>query len=181
MKSQRSALIKELLALYIKYGAAEFEATTRTLREGQIEKLIADASDSLSFATKRSGQQLDISVGLLKSQRRKLSKQDSFNELISRLEVSGGARNLALARSLRGLINQGSLSLHSINQVMTTIGVPSNSKPRDRYQAGKQILDYLLELPEDDAIRKAELISQTQDQRGSSLQRWADIIVKREE
>jgi hypothetical protein len=65
----------------------------------------------------------------------------------------------------------------AINEYMALIGVPFSGRVTDRYEAARQIAEYLGRLPKGDAREKINAVTQFKT-RDSSLQRWTDIIVK---
>lgn len=180
MTSRASRLTRELLSLYIQYGADEFEAAARELREGKLGHLIADAADSLETAVRISKSE-GVKPGIRdRAGPGRPSKRDILTRYLVRLKDSGGKTDTAVAEFAERILRRQVLNTPaSVSDYMELLGISAANRRADRYQSIRQITEFLKTLPEKEAIEK---IRSAKDlgQRGSSLQGWTDIIVRSE-
>jgi len=173
MRSRSAALLNELLGLYAKYGPQAFEEATRQLREGEITKLIADALD-----------QLPISAGNLESKQRlrtgstRKPKHELLLEEVSRLRDAGTWKLRKIAEFAERILSRQILETSSLlREYMSFIGMPITQRQGDRIENIRQIMRYLANLPEHEILNQIQMADDVRP-RKSSLQKWADIIVK---
>jgi hypothetical protein len=178
MKSRESPLTKELLALYLKYGAKEFEVAARELRTGDFSRLIAQAVDSLGAAAPRSKSGIKRSDPTERTPTPRRSKQEILIDYIDNLMKTGSSADAEIAKFAERIMRRNVFATsRSLHDYMAIIGVKSDVKTGDRYQYIKRIAEFLRALPKEEVterIRSAEGLGEG----GSDLQRWADIIVK---
>ena len=178
MKHQTSRLTKELLSLYIRYGPEEFEAVARELREGNLARLIADAVDSLDATVKTSGAPSGKTSRSARAGQTRPSKGELMARYLAKLAASGANADAAIAQFAERIAKRDILeTTAALREYMTIIGMPMFSNTADRYQNIKHITEFLKGLPEMEAMEKIR-IGDDLGGRRSSLQQWADIIVK---
>jgi len=176
MRTRESALIRELLSLYLKYGPDTFEETGRLLREENPAEIIAKTLESLTLVTPRSK-----AAGLKRRNNiagAKKSKYELFTEELDQLSKTSTESQKRAIEFVEEILDRRILkSPNALRQYMAYIGVSVTDRPIDRYDSIKQILEYLMSLPDRETRQKISAITQMRDEE-SSLQRWADIIVK---
>ena len=174
MKNREATLIKELLALYVKYGADTFEAAVREIRTGETARLIADAADDLHRAVQRTG----IRAAGRRPLKLKKTKRDLASERIADMKNTHRSVDIVVAEFAERILNHEILPTSAaLREYMAFIGVPMSGRHLDRYDALVSITDHLRNLPELQAKQSIESIRDFNDP-VSPLQRWADIIVK---
>jgi hypothetical protein len=175
MRNRDVQLVRELLSLYVKYGPEAFEAAVRELREGNVTQAIADAAENLQATAQRANFGRAPSSGTRSS---KKSKHELLGERISRLRQSGLPSDAQIADLLEKILNREVLnSPNSLREYMSLIGVPATARLTDRYDSVRIIMEYLQGLPDQQKHDRIHAVDQFKN-RESSLQRWADIIVK---
>jgi hypothetical protein len=180
MTSRGSPLTRELLALYLKYGAKEFEVAARELRRGDFSRLIAQAADSLGEAIQKSKSETESSSPRESTGAARRSKQEILVDYADGLMKTGSDTDAAIAKFVKQIISRQVLTTRrALQDYMDLIGMQSGVRTTDRYQHIKRIAEFLRSFPNEvvmEKIRSAEDLREG----GSALQRWADIIVRPE-
>jgi hypothetical protein len=178
MRSRNSTLIKELLSLYVKYGADAFEAAARELREGNVTETIAETAEHLREVARRA------KVGKPESSRTtyppRKSKQELLAEQIANVRNTGNKSDFEIPGLVQNIIDRQILKTPgSLREYMAFIGVPMAERHGDRYDSAKRILEFLKTLPEHELGGRIRAIEHVRGEE-SSLQKWTNIIVKPE-
>jgi uncharacterized protein YecE (DUF72 family) len=178
MKNRTSRLTEELLALYLRYGPEEFEATARELREGDFARLIAETADNLGFAVKNQRSASGKTSLPTRGGRARSSKGELLERYLAKLRASGARTDVAISQLGDRLVKRDLLpTAAAVKDYMTVIGMPMFASSADRNRNIRQIAEFLRRLPQKEAMEKMQVADDLGD-RSSSLQRWADIIVK---
>jgi hypothetical protein len=180
MTTRGSPLTKELLALYLKYGAKEFEVAARELRSGDFARLIAEAADGVGAATHGS----KPNTGSPRLERRtptaRRSKQDMLTDYFNSLMQTGDDKDAAIAKFAEQILSRQVLATsRALQDYMDMIGMRAGVRTTDRYQHIKRVAEFLRALPNDEVIEKIRSADNV-GEGGSALQRWTDIIVRSE-
>jgi hypothetical protein len=180
MTSRESPLTKELLALYLKYGAREFEVAARELRAGDFSRLIAQAADDLGAAIQRSKSGTASSSPREGTGAARRSKKEILIDYLDGLMKTGNDTDAAIGKFAERIMSRQVLATtQALHDFMDLIGMRSGVRTTDRYQYIKRITEFLRALPKEEVtekIRSAEDLGKG----GSALQRWTDIIVRSE-
>jgi hypothetical protein len=177
MRAQSAALVKELLFLYAKYGPEAFQAAARELRGGRPADLIAEAVENLPEAAGRDGARRTYAG---RSGTPKKSKHDLAEDYVYRLRNSALPIERKIANFLAKILDREMLKTSvSLRDYMSFIGMPVVDHISDRYNAVRRIGDHLLSLPENQVEDQIDAAGDIKEN-DSSLQRWTNIIVKRE-
>jgi hypothetical protein len=180
MTTRGSPLTKELLALYLKYGATEFEVAARELRSGDFAQLIAQAADSVGAAIHGSKPNAGSSRLGERAPTARRSKQDMLIDYVDGLMKTGDDKDAAVAKFAEQILSRQVLATsHTLQDYMDMIGMRAGVKTTDRYQHIKRIAEFLRALPKDEVIEKIRS-AENLGEGGSALQRWTDIIVRSE-
>jgi hypothetical protein len=178
MTNVHRKLTKELLALYIKYGAREFNSAIKELRESNIGGTVADAAEAV-VELLRDSRPRSVEVNPLNNTPPKsLSSRDRLVHYIQTLESGNDRRKADVAGVTRKILNREALqSPNMIRDYMFRSGIPLEEKKLDRYRATRKIAEYLLALSPQEADEQIRAIEQMREA-SSSLQKWTDVIVK---
>jgi hypothetical protein len=180
MTNVHRKLTKDLLALYIKYGAREFNAAIKELRESNIGDTIADAAQAVGDAVRDSKSGLGKPSRLDATVSKTLNSRERLIRYIDLLEQSGDRNKMYIAGLGRRMITKQVLETTSaIKDYMFRSGILMEGKQRDRYRSIRRIIDYLLDLPSQQVNEQIRAIEEIRGA-SSSLQKWTDVIVKRE-
>jgi hypothetical protein len=169
--SRADKLVRELMALYAKYGAAEFEAAIRSLEAGGPTALIA----RLASVAGRRRSEPRVS-GPRSSSSKRLKQRQLLDTFVAELESSADGEQQMLAGFVNDIAQRRLLrSPASLREYATSLGI--SERDGDRYKIAIQIGELLAhEAPE---TRKSHMLlaAQLKNER-SSLQQWSDLIVK---
>jgi hypothetical protein len=178
MKSQTFRLTRELLALYLRYGPEEFEAASRELREGKLGQLVADTADNVGNAAKQLGPGIKRLRTPARAAQPRPSKRESLTAYLERLKAAGTEADVVIAHFAERIVRQEILdSAAAMRDFMRLIGIRSPVKSTDKYQNIRQVVEFLRGLPPPEAREKISVAEHLRAH-SSSLQGWADIIVK---
>lgn len=178
MTTVDSELIRELLSLYVKYGAAEFEAAARALRRGDVTRAIAEAAEGLGSSARARNK--DAARGAAHRGPVAAKSQEELTEFFHELDNLGTKKSRDISDLGRKILKKETLKTsRSLREYMLIIGIPVGDQLPRRIQAAHKISKYLMDLPEREVSEKLELLQSVADN-GSSLQKWADIIVRSE-
>jgi len=168
-KSPSHEILRDLFALYSKYGKAEIEKAINELESGDSGRILAKLSRrSLeAFSTKNS----DV---LGRSRRR--SSRDRLEEFLSRLAADDDGK-----KQIRALVAEiaGGRSLagpKALGSFATQLGI-SAGKKIDRLALAQRIGETLAQKSESEIEQYVKLAHQL-ERRKSSLDEWSKIIVK---
>lgn len=174
MRGREVALIRELLALYAKYGGEAFEVAVRQIRAGEMAELIADTAD----AVRRAAQNRRASAIRAGEARPRKTKREIAIERIAGMKGTGRKTDAVIAGLAERILNREVLPTPaSLREYMELIGMPVSGRHTERNDALFEVTDYLRGLPEAEVIRSVDAVQNLRTP-VSSLQRWADIIVK---
>lgn len=175
MSKRSLSLVRELLALYAKYGPETFDAAIRDLRQGDFIKPIAAAADTIAGVPYSVAAKSPIGRHLVVSRK---SKQELLAEEVRLLRSTGIKRDSLAADLIERLMRREILGTPaSLRDYMAFIGMPVSERQIDRYDNIRSILKYLTTLPERESAERIDAADKIKA-RNSSLQRWADIIVR---
>jgi formate dehydrogenase maturation protein FdhE len=173
-KDQRS-IIKDILALYQRYGADEIERAVQSLKNGDALREISD----LTVNVVRRADQVSPNRLSRAATSRKKSKRDYLSDLIAEIESKSDPTQSDVVELLRAaskgeMLNDG----RSLRHFSARLGISESAKKVDRFTMLKQVGEALLtKAPEE----RAYLIgfAKSLEGRPSSLQGWSDLIVKK--
>ena len=173
-------LVRDLLLLYIRYGADKFDAALSELRTGHLANRISDLSSEIvtvggDLARRKSG------LSEHKSASKKRTPKESFREYVKELKDAGADKELAVANFIED-ISVGTFlpTARSLKYYLSMLGLSVNNVKLDRLKAAREIAAHLLQIPLEEARQKIESGREISAER-STLQGWSNIIVKRRE
>jgi hypothetical protein len=173
-KYQRS-VIKDLLALYQRYGVEEIEQAIQSLKSGDALREFTDLTlDVVKRAERASANRPPRAVSSNKKSRR-----DYFSELITEIESKSDPTLNDLIELLKSASRGAVLNdSRSLRQFCARLNIPEGGKKMDRFAILKQIGEVLLAKPLEERADLIELAKRLES-RPSSLQGWSDLIVKK--
>jgi hypothetical protein len=178
MTNVHRKLTRELLALYVKYGAREFNAAIKELRESNIGGTVADAAEAVVGSLHNSKPRSAQLQRLENAPSRTLSSRDRLIHYIQNLESGNDRHKANIAGVARKILDREVLqSPNMIRDYNFRSGIPFEDKKIDRYRAIRKIAEYLLTLPREEADEQIRSIERMRED-SSSLQKWTDVIVK---
>ena len=172
-------LVRELLALYARYGANAFEAAITALKDGQAIQRVIDAARGINdvkpaFPTKPTRTASKKKAALRTSPREALAK------FVSNLRETGSRREINVADFVAQISTKGALSSpRALRDFIIMIRLPSPGEKLDRHILAKKIAKRLLELPDHELDEKIK-IGHDMSPEASSLMGWSNIIVRKD-
>lgn len=178
MTKQVDDLIRELLSLYIRYGARNFEAALSELKSGHITDRIFDVSSELRKVAKMRGTRTKLTAAARET-RANISMRERLESYADRLKTSGDERAAHVAIFALDISGRRALiTPRNLRDYMLMLGMPITEKKLDRHDAARKIAEHLMEIPASDTAAKIS-IGRDMNPASSTLQGWSNIIVKR--
>ncbi len=175
MAARTEKLVRELLALYGKYGQAEFDRAIEEIRSGSTTLAFAH---SVEQAT-RSFEDRGIRSVAPKRKAPTASARERFEDYQYRLMTAGTRQTPELPNLLQGIVDRTILpNPRALRDFAAMLDIPLTSNKIDRYSLARKIGDALLALPDEEATSRIKLAREIGAE-PSSLQSWANIIVRR--
>lgn len=147
-------LIRELLSLYVRYGADKFEAALNELRRGDVVKRINVLSSEIGLVA--GGLPRDRPQG---SERVRAGKKETPKEALYQyvrsLKETGKDKDVAVASFIDEISLRTALpTLRSLRDYMLMLGIVVSSGKLDRLSAARRIASRLLQMPFEEVTRK---------------------------
>jgi hypothetical protein len=178
--SRRDSLIRELLALYVRYGPDTFEDVVGAMRRGAVSSVVTSAMSEVLRAGRSRGTDVPTVNRRGAERRTRPTATQTTQNYVLELIRSDRENGKPIAEFVDDIARRAVLtSPHALRRYSEAIGVPISSKNPDRNSIARKIGDLLLTLPTHEAQDRIRLGRQMPDE-NSTLQAWTDIIVKRE-
>jgi hypothetical protein len=167
-------LIRDLFALYSKYGRSAFENAINELQSGRtIERLLHATSATRDALARVSARPRNLHT----SNKTRKTPKERLEEFLNNVSKAGTEDAVIIARFVSDIAERRALrTVPSLRQFSERIGITQNSNI-DRRILAMKIGERLLEVPPEQ--RQAYLATGVQSGReSSSLRQWSKIIVK---
>ena len=172
-------LTRELLSLYVRYGARVFEDALKELRDGAVTNRIVNISTELSQRARRSSPVKR--KGESSSARSKSTPKEIFQRYVAELRKSEDEMDISVANFVTEIASKTILtSPRTLRDYMTMLGINASDLKLDRFVAARRIGVHLLQRPKDDVAEKIKT-GREMSSESSTLAGWSKIIVKRQE
>jgi hypothetical protein len=169
-ENRSDKLVRELLALYAKYGAASFQEALSEIESGRISELI-------SRIGRASTQQIERGKTSQRARQGSVSRADKVSRFIVNLRYSNDERKRFVGEFAHQVLKKNILvNGRSLATFGSRIGVDAGQKI-DRVALIQKISDKLLDM-DFDIVKEAVEYSKKIDNQKSSLQEWSKVIVK---
>lgn len=173
MTPRTQKLVRELLGLYAKYGPVEFGHALEALRTGTATALLSEAVEDVARAAPPPRQR--ASPG----QAKKMSPRDRFDDFQFRLALDRTQPRSELHEFIQQIAERSILAdARTLRDFAALLEIPTGAK-LERYTIARKIGEKLAMDSEESLHRTMKAARDYGGEEGSSLQKWADIIVKR--
>ena len=185
MQSSRERLIRELVSIYQRYTSAEIDEAFQALRSGEAFASFSNAALSVPKDDQRRARSTvgvrpgrGIENRIRRGEKRGAGEQ--LDQTIVALRELGGASERMVSDLLEAA-REGKIlrTSASVFQFLTRLGV-AISERQDRLSMLRMLGKHLLAVPVDQLESLVKVAEETEN-KSSSLQKWADIIVRKEQ
>jgi hypothetical protein len=173
-QSRSDQLLRDLLSLYSKYGAASFEEAIRSLESGAYTNTLLRTLRATRAARISRNKKPPVVVPITRKKRPK----EYLSEFMSNLSKTETTDSVMVASLVTGIVERTILPNASIlREYARRLGLPVDGK-MDRPTVARKIGEVILSQSPNTRMANIGLASKMGSQ-GSSLQAWSDIIVNR--
>lgn len=172
MTPRTQKLVRELLGLYAKYGPAEFDHALEALRTGTATALLSETVAGVAKVAPSPRHRA------ARASTHKLSPRDRFEDFQFRLALDRTQTRSELHEFLQQIAQRSILAdPRALREFAGLLEIPTGAK-LERYTVTRKIGEKLAKESED-SLHQRMKAARDYSGEASSLQKWANIIVKR--
>jgi hypothetical protein len=166
-------IVRELLAIYLKYGASDFERAIQTLESGEVTSLIARVASDVGKVGNRAHLQRTKS-SMSRPQMKPHTR--GFSSFVEQLQKREGQSAREIADFIEAIVLRKSLrTAVQLREFANFLGL--SYKKQERTVIAKQIAERLINLRPTE-LQSAMSVAHQLENKRSSLQEWSNVIVK---